>query len=507
LALLTVPGTPYSAGELSRALFQISMLARIKTSRSNVNATRAIAYILTEIDMDKKAQSFAEAMTGRLEKQIQLLENEVKTITEQAAAKVTEITELLKTKIAEIVNNTTTEMKTATQDMNSSSTKLAETLTKYKDTLTRPPTQELTETQYPPKLNPKLRAREGIKSRQILIDIEDSADTATLKNETTGALKEKVNKAIKECGGDLLDHKIKAITRLKNGGILMELDSEEAAEWIQSDKIRETFQSHLHKSTSIKPRLYHAIVQFVPLTLRPENPTDLRKIEESNDLEAGTITKARWIKPISRRKPSQTCGHLICSFSTAKSANETLANGLFICQKKVYAKKCKKEPLRCLKCHGWNHMASECTKIQDSCGTCAHNHRTAECTNHERPRCIPCNTDSHSSWDRSCPTFPRKCGELNEGMEENQMPYYPTREPWTQVREPPKTNYTSQPPRPARAEDNRRPGNLTQTTLTFQSGEQRTRVAQPTEQQEERPPGNANPINQRTPHENSAQYA
>jgi len=99
------------------------------------------------------------------------------------------------------------------------------------------------------------------------------------------------------------------------------------------------------QSASIKPGLYHAIIQFIPLTHLPENPTDLREIEESNNLEAGTITKARWIKPISCCKPSQTCGHLICSFSMAKSANEALANGLFICQKKVYAEKCKKEPL------------------------------------------------------------------------------------------------------------------------------------------------------------------
>jgi hypothetical protein len=93
--LLTVPGTPYSVSKLSGALFQISMLAGIKTSWANVNTIHAIAYILTEIDMDKKTQSFADTMTGRLERQKQLLENEVKTITEQAAVKVTKITDWL----------------------------------------------------------------------------------------------------------------------------------------------------------------------------------------------------------------------------------------------------------------------------------------------------------------------------------------------------------------------------------------------------------------------------
>jgi hypothetical protein len=44
-----------------------------------------------------------------------------------------------KIKIAAIANNTTIEMKTVTREMNSTSTKLVEMTTKYKDTLTQPP--------------------------------------------------------------------------------------------------------------------------------------------------------------------------------------------------------------------------------------------------------------------------------------------------------------------------------------------------------------------------------
>ena len=46
--------------------------------------------------------------------------------------------------------------------------------------------------------------------------------------------------------------------------------------------------------------------------------------------------------------------------------------------KEVYAEKCKREPLCCLKCHGWNHMASSCPQQHDICRTCAQHHCMAQ---------------------------------------------------------------------------------------------------------------------------------
>jgi hypothetical protein len=267
------------------------------------------------------------------------------------------------------------------------------------------------------------------------------------------------------------DFKTRAVSRLKNGGILMELDSADAATHFDDESIRKKFLALLHPAASIKPRSYQIVVQFIPLTFRPDNESDLREIEETNGFDEGDITRARWIKPIARRRPSQTCGHAIMSFSSPHEANEALANGLFICQKKVYAEKCKKEPLRCLKCHRWGHMASDCEANADTCGTCAQHHRTSTCTNTDNTRCVSCNTSSHASWDRECPVFLRKCRELNGRMEDNSMPYFPTRETWTQVMEPPKQIYvtTPQPPPPPRSapagQNSRR---FTQSTIQWQ---------------------------------------
>jgi hypothetical protein len=70
-------------------------------------------------------------------------------------------------------------------------------------------------------------------------------------------------------------------------------------------------------------------------------------------------------------------------------------------------------------------------------------------------------------------------------MEENQKLYYLTHKVWTQAKEPPKSNFTSQPPRLVRAEQKEKVGNYIQTKLPFQRGEQGPRGTQPMEQQDE----------------------
>src|SRR6266481_4271095 len=115
-------------------------------------------------------------------------------------------------------------------------------------------------------------------------------------------------------------------------------------------------------------------MQFVPLTFRVDRDLEIQELE-----------------------PSQTCGHLILMFQTPHAANNTLVNSLFIGQKKVYAEKCKCEPLRCLKCHRWGHLAAKCGAPYDICSTCALQHHTATCTNPDSPQCVSCKA-LNGSW-------------------------------------------------------------------------------------------------------------
>ena len=114
----------------------------------------------------------------------------------------------------------------------------------------------------------------------------------------------------------------------------MELGSDEAVTWFTDAAIRSSFLEMLHPGATIKSRDYYVVVQFVPLTFKPDNDEYLWEVKDVNGILKGSLVKARWIKPVARRTPQQTCRHAIFSFSSPQSANKVLTGRLFICQKK-----------------------------------------------------------------------------------------------------------------------------------------------------------------------------
>ena len=132
------------------------------------------------------------------------------------------------------------------------------------------------------------------------------------------------------------------------------MDREAIASWLSQLDNRANFLGQFTLDTTLKPHTYSLVVQFVPLQFRPDDEAGLRDIEENNMLPRNAILRARWIKPAYSRAPDQTCRHVLVVMTRPKDANSMLTNCLIICQKRVYAKKCKKEPTRCLKCHGWD---------------------------------------------------------------------------------------------------------------------------------------------------------
>ncbi|KIJ29905.1 hypothetical protein M422DRAFT_85427, partial [Sphaerobolus stellatus SS14] len=89
--------------------------------------------------------------------------------------------------------------------------------------------------------------------------------------------------------------------RLKNGGIVYELDSSKAAQLIQGDEdARLAFMNLYSVQATIKPRLYPIIVERVPISFNPDSQGSLRELEDSNTIENGKVQRARWIKPLAR---------------------------------------------------------------------------------------------------------------------------------------------------------------------------------------------------------------
>jgi hypothetical protein len=219
--------------------------------------------------------------------------------------------------------------------------------------------------------------------------------------------------------------------KLSHGGLLLELNSIEAVELFADQPACTAFLAKLGASAMVRARQFNTVAYYVPLTFKAGDPISMREVEETNALPTNSITATRWIEPPNRRSPRQLVGHAIFSFADPKSANKAIAGRLSICHTRVDVAKNKKEPIRCLKCQQWGHLAMACASPHDRCCNCGEQHRINNCNSPGR-FCTPCGVYGHPSWDRGCPTFGAKCDEIDQRTPGNQLPYFPTEEPWTQ---------------------------------------------------------------------------
>jgi len=229
-------------------------------------------------------------------------------------------------------------------------------------------------------------------------------------------------------------HKVTSTMQLWNVGILLEMNSDEGADWLRQEDIGEKLTDKI-KDSQIKGQSFNVIAHFIPLTFNPDNPEHLREVEQTNSFMEKTIVKEKWAKPPQQQSPSQTNGHLIVSFADPNTANQAILKGMVVCHKCASVLKCKYEPLWCLKCHGWNHIATACKEMDNTCGTCGGGHRNTDCNSGNTHFCTPCGMIGHTSWDRRCPTFMRKCSELNKKYPDNSLLFCPSKDLWMWVSE------------------------------------------------------------------------
>ncbi|KIK78060.1 hypothetical protein PAXRUDRAFT_17089 [Paxillus rubicundulus Ve08.2h10] len=138
---------------------------------------------------------------------------------------------------------------------------------------------------------------------------------------------------------------IKRVLRLNNGGLLIELDNEEAATWLKSKPIHNKLTDTLGIQVIIRDQTYQILLPFLPITTRINAPSTLCNIETENGLACGTITQAKWVKPPEKRAADQRVAHAILMLSNPMSANMLIRDGLYHRQDKLYPKKNKKEAI------------------------------------------------------------------------------------------------------------------------------------------------------------------
>lgn len=489
---LTIIGEPYDTESISTALFHVTQLPNITIPIRD--AIRAIAYIILHMgkkhaaeDIITSIESAIEASTDRLQTLMETslktnldILNTAHTTLESAAGNFKQMTREITEHMAETTNKAAKGLTEASTQLTVTATKATPTPLNYREALlagSGGAGQHYLD-QLPAEV--RAQAREAIRARQVLLDLKDRDDTQAAnpaKEASAAETVERANKALKSMITDESDQfVVRNATRLRNGGILLEFNSSEAAAWIRKADNKHKFTERFDPERTMKERNYTLVVPFVPLTFSPDSDKDLREIEETSDLPTGTIIKARWIKPPNRREKTQLVGHVMITLSTPESANQALLKGLQIRNKKVQPQKNRKEPTRCLKCQRYGHIAASCQSIQDVCGTCGHTHRTADCDRAGETWCVSCGTDNHSSWDRECPSFEKCCEELDERYRENSMPFFPTGELWTMVSEPQRTRTKNQ--RKPSQQDQTRPQQdrgyqptLRQTKLPYQASQ------------------------------------
>jgi hypothetical protein len=166
--------------------------------------------------------------------------------------------------------------------------------------------------------DPRILAREGIRLRQFIIDIPGDA---LFKNLGQADILKRFNEAMDKVAGDLGEgiRKVRSVTKLANKGLLGEFMHDDGAKWFASQNHADAFIIALGdegQGASVKKRNHPMIAYYVPLNLNTENPAHIAEIVETNNLQPGDLIKARWAKPPARRSTTQTCGHLILTFSS-----------------------------------------------------------------------------------------------------------------------------------------------------------------------------------------------
>ena len=323
------------------------------------------------------------------------------------------------------------------------------------------------------------KATTSMKECQILLDITPELDP-NHPMITPAVSKEILAKHLQNAFDDIRGTEsppalIKALTNMRNGGVIVEFSNPEVVKWSKTPSIRSALTRKMASNICIKDRLFSLVLSFVPICINFENTDTLRNIEAVNELPENSLVKLRWIKDPARRSPTQRVAHAFISLSSPHVANQIIWEGLCVNHEKLRAHKDRKEPLRCMKCQRWGHFAKDCKHQTDVCGSCAGPHRESKCNSYATFYCVSCQSDHHGSASKECPEFIRRCEELDARHPDNALPYFPTDDPDSQLTLPPRstsdiieTRLPKDPRRPSTNTTQRKLGKSAEGTLNIQ---------------------------------------
>jgi len=133
-------------------------------------------------------------------------------------------------------------------------------------------------------------------------------------------IKDKVNKIIAEIDAKEMneedpdldpDHpkgkiEVDFINKAHGDTILPQLNSKLAADWLRDPIIESKFTEKFANDSYVVGRKYSILVPRTPITFDSTNEANLCKIKEGNNFGPHEIAKAKWVKPVNKRREGQT---------------------------------------------------------------------------------------------------------------------------------------------------------------------------------------------------------
>ncbi|EJD33433.1 hypothetical protein AURDEDRAFT_177485 [Auricularia subglabra TFB-10046 SS5] len=266
-------------------------------------------------------------------------------------------------------------------------------------------------------------ARASVRECQLLIDAQPDIQAAWAKN-SLNDLERKAEIALTEaeaaCSPEArleTTPSIVTVTRLRNGGIIYELDSAASASWVRKPGIRALFLKHFDPSAVLRDRMHPVLLKNVSVEVDVADTDLLRRIETANNLPAHSLLRAQWMKPVQRRRAGQQTAHLRVMVATAEVANSMIGPHLRVEKASIAVERLTPDVLRCAKCQRFGHMAKDCNG-QETCGSCALEHPPKACYIPEDAR--------HPAWSRDCPERLRRLDELHSRRPDDFTEYFLT---------------------------------------------------------------------------------
>jgi hypothetical protein len=273
--------------------------------------------------------------------------------------------------------------------------------------------------------------------RQILLDCESvEVEGLALKELPELSLVLKANLAMEALKGEMITGKpegakFRSANVLQNGGVVYEMNSKEAADWIKRPDVCAAFADGFGPTVTIKERNFPVVVECIPVQFDTSTKHAISRLEHDNNLPAGSISSGRNIRPPARRSQGQQHAHVVLQFKTKDSANLCIKNPIVVEGKLCDARKLAKKPVRCTKCQKYGHATKKCNSPVYECGTCLGQHNATECNDRQNTFCKTCKTLGHPTWDTKCPGYYAECESFATRVPDNLYKYYLTRQQWS----------------------------------------------------------------------------